>query len=136
MYTIRKTFKFELAHQLEHAFSKCCSAQIHGHSYICELYFSDTEVNEDGMVVDFGEVKSKIGKYMDNWDHSLVMSVTMPKDYLDCLRDYNENLKIVKYNPTAENMAKDIYDHVKKLINTLSKVRIHETATGWAEYYE
>ena len=136
MYTIRKQFKMELAHQLTHAFSKCCSSQVHGHSYICELFFTSEELNKDGMVIDFGEVKQRIGKYIESWDHCLVMSSNMSQEYLKTLKKYNKNFKIVNYNPTAENMAKDMFDYVKKYIPELEMVRLYETATGWAEYYE
>lgn len=136
MYTIRKKFKFEMAHQLSDAYSKCCSEQIHGHSYICELFFTARVLDKSGMVVDFGEVKAKIKDYIDSWDHCLVMPGTMPEDYIKTLIKYNKNIKVVEYNPTAENMAKDMYIQIKFIIPQLSKVRLHETDTGWAEYYE
>jgi len=134
MYTIRKKFKFEMAHQLDMAYSKACSEQIHGHSYICEMFFKGGELDESGMIIDFGEVKDKIKNYINSWDHSLVMPNTMPKQYIKCLKKYNKNLKIVNYNPTAENMARDIYGYVKSFFPQCCKIRLHETDTGYAEY--
>ena len=143
MYTIRKLFKFEMAHQLSTAYSTACSEQIHGHSYICEVFFKSDELDETGMVIDFGEVKALIGEYMDFWDHSLVMPSDMPKEYLKALTKYNKKLQIVPYNPTAEAMAKDMYYRIKKLMrgsanpdiaDKVYKVRLHETTTGYAEY--
>ena len=135
MYTIRKLFRFEMAHQLSEAYSTACSEQIHGHSYVCEVFFKG-ELDHTGMIIDFGEVKAKIKDYIDSWDHSLVMPKDMPKEYLECLARFNKNLRIVDYNPTAEAMAKDMYETIKKDIPQVSKVRLHETATGWAEYEE
>ena len=134
MYTIRKVFKFEMAHQLAEAYSRCCKSTIHGHSYILEVYFASKKLDPTGMVIDFGEVKDKIGEYVDSWDHALVMPDTLHPSYLQVLKMNNENLKIVQYNPTAENMAKDIFDYIKKQNLPVVKVRLHETKTGWAEY--
>lgn len=134
MYTIRKLFRFEMAHQLSKAYSTACSEQIHGHSYVCEVFFRSSNLDDTGMVIDFSEVKDKIKKYIDSWDHSLVMPNDMPEDYLKCLAMYNKNLRIVNYNPTAENMAKDMFYYIKTAVPQCFKVRLHETTTGYAEY--
>lgn len=148
MYTIRKQFKFEMAHQLYNAYSTACSKQIHGHSYICEVFFTSSKLDETEMVIDFGKIKALINEYINSWDHCLVMPNTMPKEYLECLALYNENLKIVNYNPTAERMAKDMYEYISVILTNegllhswsnndgikLKAVRLHETTTGWAEY--
>ena len=148
MFTIRKQFKFEMAHQLKDSYSAACHENLHGHSYVLELYFSSDDVHENGMVVDFGEVKDVIGEYVDSWDHSLTMPVFFEKDYLDMLAAHTKKMRITAYNPTAENMAKTMYRDIDVMITNyqrkaynevkwkISKVRLHETTTGWAEYYE
>lgn len=148
MFTIRKQFKFEMAHQLKDSYSAACHENLHGHSYVLELYFSSENVIKNGMVVDFGEVKDVIGDYVNSWDHSLTMPVFFDKEYLDILGRYTKKMRITSYNPTAENMAKAMFNEITKMINeyqektyrkvewTLSKVRLHETTTGWAEYTE
>ena len=136
MFVIRKKFKFEMAHQLDEAYSTACSEQIHGHSYICEVFFASHKLDGTGMVIDFTMIKDKIKAYIDSWDHCIVMPASMPKEYLDCMQKYNRNFKRVPYNPTAENMAKDMFEYINKLIPSCFKVRLHETDTGYAEYYE
>jgi len=139
-FTIRKQFKFEMAHQLKEAYSDCCKNTIHGHSYICEVFIeSNILLDGTGMVVDFGKFKDLCGEYIDSWDHALVMPNSLPKDYLKMLLKYNKNLKIVDYNPTAEEMARDIFRTLRIICKgesmfNVAKVRLHETATGWAEY--
>ena len=147
MFTIRKQFKFEMAHQLKDSYSAACHENLHGHSYVLEVYLSSQNVNMNGMVVDFGEVKDVIGDYVNSWDHSLTMPVFFDKEYLDMLGRYTKKMRITSYNPTAENMAKAMFNEITKMVNeyqqktygkidwTLSKVRLHETTTGWAEYY-
>lgn len=155
MYTIRKKFKVEYAHVLDSAYSKACSDTIHGHSGVIEVFFQSKNLNDDGMVIDFGLIKEKIGNYISSFDHSLIISKKMNENLftnkLIKLIHFNKNLKIVDYNPTAENMAKDIFQTIKKILKPeseikesksdivkmytcLSKVRFHETDTGYAEY--
>jgi 6-pyruvoyltetrahydropterin/6-carboxytetrahydropterin synthase len=146
MFTIRKQFKFEMAHQLKDSYSAACHENLHGHSYVLELFFTTDDLNGDGMVVDFGEVKDVIGKYVDDWDHSLTMPIYFDEDYLDMLKAHTKKFRIMLCNPTAENMAKNMYQNINILLREYqtkkygevkwlcSKVRLHETTTGWAEY--
>jgi 6-pyruvoyltetrahydropterin/6-carboxytetrahydropterin synthase len=134
MHTIRKIFRIELSHQLFEAYSVDCKNAIHGHSYVCEIYLKSDKLDDTGMVMDFSKVKHLIGDYINSWDHCLVMPDMFPSDYLETLKKYNKKMKVVPYNPTAESMAKDMFDYIKNLIPELSRVRLHETVTGWAQY--
>ena len=53
MYTIRKKYRVEYAHQLKNAFTECCFKTIHGHSGVVELFFSSESLDQNNMVVDF-----------------------------------------------------------------------------------
>lgn len=134
MYTIRKKFKFEMAHQLNDAWSEDCSNSLHGHSYILELFFSSNELDSTGMVEDFGKIKHVLGEYINSWDHCIVIPDTFNKEYIKILKKYNKKIKVVHYNPTAENMCKQIFSYINIIYPQLSKVRLHETTTGWSEY--
>ena len=142
MFIVRKKFKIEYAHQLDDAFSSDCSKNIHGHSGIIEIFLKSNDLNIDGMVIDFGKIKFLIGDYIKSFDHALIISEKFISKY-PSLKEHNEKLKIVKYNPTAEEMARDIYQYVKRVLDQenfysgkmLYKVRFHETDTGYAEYF-
>jgi len=136
MYTIRKTLKFEMSHQLFTSYSAACHETLHGHSYILELFLKSESVDDTGMLQDFGEIKDKINDYVNRWDHALVMPIMFSKKYLDTLKKYNKKVIITRYNPTAELMAEHMFFYIKKIIPLLCKVRLHETTTGWAEYEE
>lgn len=141
VFTIRKTFKFECAHRLVSSWSKKCQ-QIHGHSYKLELFLQSDELNEDGMVIDFGQIKQLFQEELEFFDHQLVLSEEDPM--LDFLTSDIEidGLVLVPFNPTAENMAKYFFDKLTELFYAneeirhikIKSVRIHETETGWAEY--
>ena len=147
MYTVRKVFKFEAAHQLQSAYSSCCKDTIHGHSYIVELFLRSVLLNDDGMVIDFGRVSDVVKPMIEKWDHALFLPHTKDEKQLDFLIASNKNVLIMPCNPTAENMAVMLFDEIKEALNLgpsnkslgfpyLWKVRVHETATGWAEYQE
>lgn len=141
MFTIRKLFRVEACHQLEEGkcFSKACSDTLHGHSYIIEVFLTAEKLNSDGMVIDFGALKKMIGEYIDSWDHAIILPDALASSYGKSFLAKNKKVKIVSYNPTAEEMAYSIHTHIA---NTLAwprnwvRVRVHETATGWAEYTE
>jgi len=146
MFTIRKQFKFEMAHQLWDSYSAACHENLHGHSYVLELYIQSKKLDNTGMVVDFGEIKDVVKTYIDQWDHSLTMPNLFPKEYLDMLAKYTKKFRVTPYNPTAENMSKDMFETLSKDLSEyqmkkynevlweVAKVRLHETTTGWAEY--
>jgi 6-pyruvoyltetrahydropterin/6-carboxytetrahydropterin synthase len=143
MYTVRKTYRVEYAHQLESAFTKCCHETIHGHSGVIELFFTSHSLNDDEMVVDFGKIGKIVKKYlMDSFDHALYIPASFDKAYIRCLKIYNKKLIITETNPTAEYFCRRIYENVYGLMSlasrknefSLLRVRFHETDSGYAEF--
>lgn len=142
MFRVRKEFKFESAHRLSKAFSKCCTEQIHGHSYRVEVFLVSERLDDSGMVLDFGIISESVKNLFEMWDHSLVLHDTISKEEHTSLAVHNKKIILVDFNPTAENMAKFFFEYIDKLLFSsikgrdivLEKVRVHETATGYAEY--
>jgi len=144
MYTIRKKLRVEYAHQLDSSYSTECQT-IHGHSGIVEVLLENRSLNQDGMVIDFKQVKDIIKDIVMAYDHALIFSKKMIDErpqYVNTVLQNSPNVIIFPTNPTAENFAKKIYDDVKTEIQKLypvigiASVRFHETETGWAEYRE
>ena len=137
MYTVRKLFKFEMAHVLTSSYAKECQ-NLHGHSYRLEVIISALALNSYGMVIDFKRLKEIVAQEIINkWDHKCVLEEA---HYGGGYGTGNPSMVFCAYNPTAENMVKDIYDRLKPIIfaeipSFVSlKIRLHETDTGYAEY--
>lgn len=128
-----KQFKFELAHRLVTSYSVKCKS-LHGHSYLAELVLETEYLNEDGMVMDFGEVKDKFAHLIDAWDHSYMFYAKDPlaHHYKAMLQVEPLRMIEVDYNPTAENMAYHLFRAAVELNLPVKEVRVQETKTGWA----
>lgn len=136
---IRKQFKFEAAHRVRSSTGSRCKNSIHGHSYIVEVFLEGD--NSHDMVMDFGDLKHEIGEFMDSLDHATFLWLGDDIDYLDAMRKYSKRIVTMKLDPTAENMAKAIMCKIDFLLTTfswvdVSSVRVHETATGFAETWD
>jgi 6-pyruvoyltetrahydropterin/6-carboxytetrahydropterin synthase len=81
---------------------KC--ARLHGHTYRWIVTMEAMQLNEQGFVVDFGDVK----EILNEWDHRLLLWEEDPflEGYdwtFDRLR--TDGIETVPFNPTAEKMA-------------------------------
>jgi 6-pyruvoyltetrahydropterin/6-carboxytetrahydropterin synthase len=112
--SVTKIVKFEMAHQLDECYSEECK-QIHGHGYRLEVTFEGDVHPVTGMVVDFKEVKELLQPIIARYDHKFLTKESYGK------------------NPTAENMAMDIFQAIRQKTLMLKKVRLWETDTGYAE---
>jgi 6-pyruvoyltetrahydropterin/6-carboxytetrahydropterin synthase len=117
--TIEETFA--AGHALRNYKGKC--ENVHGHNYRCQVTFEGERLDEIGLLVDFVELKRAVHAVLDRMDHQ----------WLNDLPPFD------KLNPSAENMAKFIYDEVNagmKIANgaRLARVRLWETDTASATY--
>ena len=117
--TIEETFA--AGHALRNYRGKC--ENVHGHNYRCQVTFAGEQLDEIGLLVDFVELKKAVHSVLDRMDHQWL----------------NDFPPFDKLNPSAENMAKYIYDEVSSALlakggTRLSAVRLWETDTASATY--
>lgn len=143
MIRLTKEFSFESAHALWGYDGKC--REIHGHSYRLFVTVKGEPVTDQtspklGMVMDFGELKAIVAREItDRLDHSFVMRRTAEAETLaEAMQSQFTNVILVDYQPTCENMLVDFAARLKAALPagvTLHSLRLHETATSYAEWY-
>ncbi len=129
---IAKEFRWEMGHRLPFHKGKC--KNLHGHSYKMLVEF-EGELNNDGMVMDYYDVKNLIAPLVEELDHS-VMVKDDDTELINALKSINSRMNIVPFHTTAENICFYFLEKIKKL-NTnknLKKVRVwvYETENTYA----
>ena len=121
MYTLTLSGKFSAAHRLMKHSGKCVN--LHGHTwkYEIELLTDEHQVGRDGILVDFGYLK-RIGEKLD---HATLLNRADP--LLTVLEQYPFRLVVLDGDPTAENLAKWMWDRV----NEIHKIFIQVDVTIW-----
>ena len=137
MYQDRIEIIFDAGHRLLKYKGKCEAP--HGHTFRTEIMLRSEALDQLGFVVDFVELRERIGKWIDeNWDHVFLVNA-QDQELLNALGSLTHNKVFIfeSGNPTAEALAKYLYDYVHNLYgNLVSKVRIWESPNQYAEYYE
>ena len=113
---IFKQFSFDAAHRLPHvpATHKC--HRLHGHTYHVSIHVSGAVDANSGWVMDFGDIKQCVKPIIEQLDHYYLNEI--------------EGLE----NPTAENIARWMWQRLKPALPLLSKIEIKETCTAGCIY--
>jgi len=132
MYTVTKEIHFCYGHRLLDYEGKC--AHPHGHNGKVEIEL-EGRLDKRGMVYDFGDIKEIVQKWVDKeLDHKMILQKSDP--LVKILEKLGEPCFLMDENPTAESLAKLIYDHAKGKKLPISKVTFWETASSSATYSE
>ena len=140
---LTKEFSFESAHALEGYAGAC--REIHGHSYrmfvtVIGEPSSDAGASDYGMVMDFGELKRIVTEQVvSRMDHSFVLRRSEANEHLAAeLAGRFSRIEMVGYQPTCENLLSDFAVRICRELPSgvrLHSLRLHETATSYAEWY-
>jgi 6-pyruvoyltetrahydropterin/6-carboxytetrahydropterin synthase len=85
------------------------------------------------MVFDFGDVRRDVKAWIDaTMDHQMILRRDDP--LVEWLESHREPLMTMDDNPTAENIARAIYDHAAGAGYPVASVRLWETPTSFATY--
>jgi 6-pyruvoyltetrahydropterin/6-carboxytetrahydropterin synthase len=120
MYLVRVEADFSAAHFLSHYRGKC--ERLHGHNYRVLLWARGTELDEGGMLLDFGELKAVLRRICASLDHS----------------NLNEN-PVFQNDPSAERIARYVFEQAEQFLppveaGLLHAAEVYETPTGMARY--
>lgn len=122
MFDLMIETQFSAAHQLRGYRGKC--EDLHGHNWRVQVTVSSDKLNDIGMVIDFHELKAITGEIISSLDHAFL----------------NDVFPFTEINPSSENIARWIYESIKKKLDkkncSLSSVTVWENETSSATYYE
>jgi 6-pyruvoyltetrahydropterin/6-carboxytetrahydropterin synthase len=139
---VTKEFSFEMAHALWNYDGPC--RNIHGHSYrlfvtVAGNPVNDPEDSKNGMVIDFKELKEIVkSEIITVFDHAVTVRNTFEDQKLDIFRKMFENIILVDYQPTCENLIIDFAERLKRRLPgtiSLHSLRLYETANSYAEWF-
>lgn len=121
MYELKVITNFSAAHRLNNFYGKC--EALHGHNWKVEIFVRATSLDEAGLVLDFGKIKSHARDLLAEIDHTFL----------------NELPAFQHQNPSSENLARYLFERLGKVINDdrvqVTRVSVWESENTSASYF-
>lgn len=121
-YELNKDMNFAAAHFINHESAGKCQ-NVHGHTYFANVTIVGNELQDNGFLVNFQELKQLVhGEY----DHTLM----------------NDNSEFSDEQPSTEVVAKTIYKNIEQALKKYDndpkvlQVIVRETPTSYVTYKE
>jgi 6-pyruvoyltetrahydropterin/6-carboxytetrahydropterin synthase len=131
MYRVTRELTFCYGHRLLNYDGKC--RHLHGHNGRAVLTLAAAKLDHLGMVMDFTRLKRVVGAWIDETlDHKMILHRDDP--VLPFLREQGEPVHVLDVNPTAENIARLIYDFAAGQGFPVVEVQLWETDSCFASY--
>ncbi len=131
MYRVTREIRFCYGHRLLHYDGKC--KHLHGHNGRAVISLEAPQLDPLGMVMDFSHIKEVVTRWIDQTlDHKMLLHQDDP--VLPFLRQLGEPVHVLQVNPTAENIARLIYDYAIGQGFPVVEVQLWETDHCYATY--
>lgn len=131
MFQVTREIDFCYGHRLLNYEGKC--RHLHGHNGKAIITVEAPRLDDLGMVLDFSDIKQVVAAWIDdNLDHRMILSKDDP--VVPILQDMGEPLFLMDENPTAENIAKVIFDKTYESGFPIVEARLWETPKCFATY--
>lgn len=122
MYEVTVEVSFAAAHQLRGYKGNC--ENMHGHNWRVQVNVMAERLNDIDIAMDFRDLKKTTREVIAPLDHAFL----------------NDVFPFTEKNPSSENIAKWIFDSLRKKINgdglSVAAVTVWESDTASASYYE
>jgi len=115
MYRISKQFTFSASHVLDQLPDRHPCSRIHGHNYLVTIHLQSEKLSDYGFVKDYSDLK-------------------FVKEYLDNTLDHHHLNDVMPYHPTAENIARYLFEIFSGKLPELYAVEVSETPNTKAVY--
>jgi 6-pyruvoyltetrahydropterin/6-carboxytetrahydropterin synthase len=131
MFQITREIHFCYGHRLLNYEGKC--KHLHGHNGRVLITLEASALNGRGMVLDFGEIKRAVTAWIDeHLDHRMVLDRDDP--IVPVLEKSGEPMYLMNVNPTAENIARLIFEYAAGQGFPVVEVCLWETPACQARY--
>jgi 6-pyruvoyltetrahydropterin/6-carboxytetrahydropterin synthase len=131
MYSVTKRIEFCYGHRLMNYDGVC--RHPHGHNAVVEIDIQAATLDQRNMVADFNDIKRVVKGWIDReLDHKMILRKDDPLTGM--LQKMGEPVYLLDSNPTAERIAKLIFDVSREQGLPVSRVTVWETPTSWATY--
>ena len=131
MFQVTREIDFCYGHRLLGYQGKC--RHLHGHNGRVLITVEASKLDNQGMVLDFSEIKRTISRWIDaHLDHRMLLDRDDP--IVPALEDVGEPVLLMNVNPTAENIAQLICQVATDLGYPVVEVRLWETPRCFATY--
>jgi 6-pyruvoyltetrahydropterin/6-carboxytetrahydropterin synthase len=131
MYEIAKELCFSYGHRLLNHGGKC--KLLHGHNGRVTIKLAAETLDSQGMVIDFSVIKTAAKEWIDEqFDHQMLLHEDDP--LVAVLKDCGEHYRVLKVHPTAESLARLIFDHLRGENFPVTEVTLWETESCYATY--
>lgn len=131
-FQVIKRIDFCYGHRLLNYDGKC--RHLHGHNAKVEICLASETLDARGMAYDFVEIKRRLKQWIDETlDYKMILNEADPA--VPLLQEQKEPLYLMKENPTAENIAKLIYQQAQQCGFNVEAVKVWETPDSCAIYH-
>jgi len=131
MFRVSREIDFCYGHRLLNYDGKC--KYLHGHNGRAIITIESATLDERGMVLDFSDIKRVVSSWIDEkLDHRMLLHESDPM--VSILQQHGEPLFLMDVNPTAENIARLIYDYTSSRGFPIVECQLWETPRCFATY--
>jgi 6-pyruvoyltetrahydropterin/6-carboxytetrahydropterin synthase len=131
MFRVTREIDFCYGHRLLNYDGKC--RYLHGHNGTALISIESDKLDHRGMVLDFSDIKRVVSGWIDdNLDHRMLLHRDDP--FVPVLKQHGEPVFLMDENPTAENIAKLIFEYTVSQGFPIVQVDLWETPKCYATY--
>ncbi len=131
MFRVTREIDFCYGHRLLNYDGKC--RHLHGHNGRAVIVLEAPKLDSRGMVLDFSDIKQVVSQWIDETlDHRMILCRDDPA--VPVLEKLGEPLHLIDANPTAENIAKLIFEFTCQRGFPVVETHLWETPRCYATY--
>lgn len=131
MFRVTQEIEFCYGHRLLDYEGKC--RHLHGHNGRAVIVLEGEHLDQRGMLIDFSDIKRQLRTWIDaELDHRMILCESDPA--VELLSSLGEPLYLIPVNPTAENIAKLIFERALEFGFPVVEVALWETPRACATY--